>query len=152
MPIDGDLQITQSGFPPTTHSAEEAMYMWETHGKMVPVAEDQQELFQLYRIGKEQRDFHVTEWRGSIKQYLALPEEFYGVLGMVSPSEFRGVFGRDLDLHLLSIQARELREEIRFYEDWLRSEDSCSMFKKRCKSRAYRPQNLISPELEKEHQ
>ena len=130
MPTEEDLPTTQSGSPKTTHSAEEAMFMWETHGKVVPVMEKDQELFQLYQIGKEQRDFHITEWLLGVKQRLFIPEEFYGVLGMVSPQEFRGVFGRDLDLHLLSIQVLALQEEIRFYEDLLRLEDNGSTCRK----------------------
>ena len=130
MPIENDSPTTQNGFPPTTHSAEEAMFMWETHGKTVPPNPADTELFQLYKMGKEQRDFHVTEWRLGVKQRLFVPEEFYGVLGMVSLAEFRGVFGRDLDKHLLAIQARELQEEIRFYESLLNSEDNNFTFRK----------------------
>lgn len=123
MPIDEDSPTTPSGFPPGTLSAEEAMFNWETHGKKdIPTDPQQLETYWLYRIGKEQRDFHVTEWLLAVKQRLFVPEEFYGVLGMVSPSEFRGVFGRDLDLHLLAIQARALQDEIRFYEGLLDSE------------------------------
>lgn len=145
MPINADSPIIPNGFPTTTHSAEEAMFMWETHGKKwlaeifaIPkelvelgpfgdkvnwklmfqklVAPQEQETLELYLLGKEQRDFHITEWLAGVKDRLFMPEEFYGVLGMVSPSEFRGVFGRDLNLHLLEIRALELQEEIRFYE------------------------------------
>lgn len=99
--------------------------MWETHGKQVVPSDPQQmELFYLYKIGKEQRDFHITEWRLGVKQKLFIPEDFYGMLGMVSRSEFRGVFGRDLDLHLLAIQAQALQEEIEFYKSLLPCEDN----------------------------
>ena len=133
MPTEEDSPTTPNGFPQNTHSAEEAMFMWETHGKIIALAPDQQELFDLYMIGKRQRDFHVTEWRSGVKDRLFVPEEFYGVLGMVSPSEFRGVFGRDLDLHILTLQLRAVQEEIQFYEGLLSCDDRSSTCEKRTK-------------------
>jgi len=75
-------------------TAEEAMFMWETHGQALPKGCKEPDLLAKYVQGKTSRDFYIKNWREDIKQGQAWPEEFLFTLGF-DESEFRSVFGRD---------------------------------------------------------
>lgn len=91
-------------------SAVEAMFMKETHGKDVICCEPR--LLDAYKKGKASREFHVTGWLSMTRSGEAVPEEFFGCLGLRSSEEFQSVFGVSLTLPRLRIILRELDREI----------------------------------------
>lgn len=106
-----DLVPQDPSFP----TAEEAMFLWETHGKEPTGCSDSGTL-QKYVQGKKSRDWHITEWRLGVSQKLFVPEEFFGVLGLRTAAEFKSIFGREVDSHLLSRQLHAISTEISAYE------------------------------------
>jgi hypothetical protein len=85
--------------------AVEAMFMQETHGGEYEC--NQPYLYDCLKKGKTSREFHVKGWLSMTRSGEAIPEEFFGSLGLRSAEEFRSIFGRSLTLPLLRIIHRD---------------------------------------------
>lgn len=102
---------------PGAYNAVEAMFMLETHGKEVTCSEPR--MFDALKKGKQSREFHIKGWLSMTRANEALPEEFFGCLGLRSREEFRGIFGRMPSLPTLHNISRNLSISIRTFESML---------------------------------
>jgi hypothetical protein len=107
------------------YSAIEAMSLLESRGKRgLPCFEPR--LLDGFKKGKQSREFHVKGWLSMTRAGEALPEEFFGCLGLRSSAEFRGIFGHGPSLQRLRLIHRELGLKIEEYESIL-SDSKCSV-------------------------
>lgn len=88
------------------YTAVEAMFLKESRGEEVSCSEPY--FLDCLKKGKASREFHIKGWLSMTREREAMPEEFFGCLGLRSTEEFRSIFGRLPTLPLLRIIHQEL--------------------------------------------
>jgi hypothetical protein len=124
-PKEGGLYVPDRSIPDESKeefSAVEAAFLKETHNQEVKCS--QPYLLDCLKKGKASREFHIKGWLSMTRTGEAVPEEFFGCLGLRSTEEFRGIFGHPPTLPRLRIIQQELTRSIESYEGMLKSSGS----------------------------